>query len=387
MDFSAPPRHAQLRAAVADALADPALRGHLDAITGSDDREPDVRPLYRALGQRQLLAPAWPAEYGGRGTSHAEAATVIAEMVLAGMPDTLHVLSVQIVGTFLMLAGSPEQRARHLPAMAAGERFATVLYTEPGSGSDLASLTGTATRTPDGYVLNGLKVYGMKSRFADYGLCAMRTGAGGNKYDGISLFLVDLTTPGIRRGHLASMLDEQFDHIELTDVRVGTEALVGAEGDGWGLLTRCLTIERTGLDYTLKAQRWLAAAMDRVAPAGDGPPDDGTLAAIGRHRAAIGASRLLVGEMLGRLDRGVVDETAAAIAKHHSSEASQRIARWASTVHGFGYGTGLTGPAVRELEAAYREAAGVTMAAGTSQIMLEIIANSALEPGVREKVA
>src|SRR4029453_3434237 len=111
------------------------------------------------------------------------------ELVHLGMPDTLHVLSVQIVGTFLLTAGTEDQRRRYLPALAAGECFATVCYTEPDVGSDLASLTSRAVRDGDGYRLNGVKVYGLKGSQSDVALCALRSGEGASKYDGISLFL------------------------------------------------------------------------------------------------------------------------------------------------------------------------------------------------------
>jgi alkylation response protein AidB-like acyl-CoA dehydrogenase len=361
------------------ALAEPAVRDALAAVRTSADREPDVRPLYRELGRRGLLAVSWPVAYGGRGARHADAAAVVEELVRAGMPDMLHVLSVQIVGLFLLQAGSPEQKARHLPTLAAGERFATVLYTEPEVGSDLAALSSRAVRDGDGYRITGVKVYGLKSGMSDLGLCAVRTGTGRTKYDGISLFLVDLAADGVRRGHIASFADEQFDRVELDEVRVGRDALLGAEGEGWSLLTRCLAIERTGLDYALKAERWYGAALAGIAPDSS---DRGLLADAGWHGAAVTAARLLAWDVIRRLDESAapLDPSFAAMAKYHTSETAQQTAVWAALTHGVGYRFhGLSEVDAAVLEAGYREAPGLTLSAGTSEIMLDLVASSTLD--------
>lgn len=377
MDFGTSEREAALRAEVRAALTEPAVRAELDAVRVGGGREPDVRPLYRELGRRGLLAVGWPAEYGGRGLTQADAAAVIEELVHGGVPDMLHVLSVQIVGLFLLQAGSDEQKARHLPALAAGQRFATVLYTEPEVGSDLASLRTRAVRVDDGYRLSGVKVYGLKSGMSDLGLCAARTGDGPSKYDGISLFLVDLHSDGVRRCTISSVADDQFDRVELDNVWVGADALLGAEGDGWAQLSRCLAIERTGLDYSLKAARWYGAALAGLTV---DDADGALLEEIGRYGAAVDGGRLLAWNVIGGLDRGTIDPVAAAMAKYYTSETAQEVAVWGALVHGPGYRLrGLDGPGADLLEAGYREGPGLTLSAGTSQIMLELVANSAFE--------
>jgi alkylation response protein AidB-like acyl-CoA dehydrogenase len=374
MDFGISEREGKLRTEVRDALAEPAVRDALQALRAGGEREPDVRPLYRELGRRGLLAVSWPVEYGGRGATHAEATAVVEELVLGAVPDMLQVLSVQIVGLFILQAGSDEQKQRYLPALASGRLFATVLYTEPESGSDLASLRTRADRSGGGYLLSGVKVYGLKSGLSDLALCAARTSESANRYEGLSLFLVDLNAEQIERSHIASIADEQFDRVELTQARVGADALLGAEGEGWALLTRCLAIERTGVDYSLKAARWYEATLAGVDPT---DVDDGLLEEIGRNGAAVTAGRLLAWDVIGRLDRGVVDPVAAAISKFHTSETAQAVAAWAALVHGFGYRSrALDATDAGLLEAAYREAPGLSLSAGTSQIMLELIANS-----------
>src|SRR5262249_38061161 len=128
----------------------------------------DPRPVYRRLGQQRLLAPHWPVKYGGRGGDPRGAALGGEGLGRAGGPGTLVVLSVQIVGTFLLTAGSDAQRRRLLPALAAGQRLATVLYTEPQAGSDLAALRTEAVAQPGGgWSLYGRKVYSVGASAAD----------------------------------------------------------------------------------------------------------------------------------------------------------------------------------------------------------------------------
>jgi alkylation response protein AidB-like acyl-CoA dehydrogenase len=365
-----------LRAEVHDVLGKPEVVEALAAVRAGGP-EPDVRPLYRTLAAHGLLAVSWPTEYGGRGASHAEAAAVIEELVRGGVPDMMHVLSVQIVGLFLLQAGTAEQKSRWLPELAAGRRFATVLYTEPEVGSDLASLSTRAVRDGAGYRVSGVKVYGLKSGLSDLGLCAVRTSEGTTKYEGISLLLIDFEAAGVTRSTLASFADDQYDHVVLDEVSVPADAMLGREGEGWSLLTRCLAIERTGLDYSLKAERWFNAALSGLDA---DSVDDALLEQIGRHGAAVDAGRLLAWDCIGRLDRDALDPASAAMAKFHTSETAQAVAVWAGDVHGPGYARhGLTPEAAAVLDSGYREAPGLTLSAGTSQIMLELVAGLAFD--------
>src|SRR5258708_751108 len=132
------PAHAQFRADIRRRLAESELQRHIAALRASGEPEPDARPLYRELGRGGLLAVSWPEEYGGAGRSLTEGAILAEELVRAGVPDTLHVNSIQIVGSFLLMAGTAGQKARYLPRLAASTAFASLLYTQPGAGSDLA---------------------------------------------------------------------------------------------------------------------------------------------------------------------------------------------------------------------------------------------------------
>jgi alkylation response protein AidB-like acyl-CoA dehydrogenase len=170
---------------------------------------------------------------------------------------------------------------------------------------------------------------------------------------------------GVKRSVIPSMADEQFHRVELDGVRVDGGDLLGEEGNGWPLLSHALAVERTGLDYSLKAEVWLDEAIAEVIAM---PAGDAVLEEIGRFSAQVQASRSLAWQVLTGLDAGRIDENAAAVSKLYSSELARRIALWAPMRLGS-----------EVLEAAYREAPGLTVSAGTSEMMLNIVASLALD--------
>lgn len=364
MDIGFTAEQDAFRAEVRAALRGPAVAAALAAYRSAAEREPDPHPLYAVLGGLDLLAVHWPAAYGGQDRTLTDAAIVAEELVRAGIPDTAHVNTVQIVGQFVLMAGTDDQRRRFLPALAAGRELASVLYTEPEAGSDLGALAAVAEPdgSGDGYRLHGAKVFSLKTRFARLGLCAARTGTDtASRYEGISLFLVDLTAAGVRVATIPSIAAEQFHRVELDGVRVPAADRLGAEGAGWALLSGALAVERTGLDYVLKAEHWLDAAL---ATFGTEPPDAADLEAIGRFGGAVAAGRVLAWQVLGAVLAGRPDEAGAAAAKYHTSELAAAVARWGAQLPGAG----------ATLAEAYLEAPGLTLSAGTSEVMLEVVA-------------
>jgi alkylation response protein AidB-like acyl-CoA dehydrogenase len=342
-------------------LAEPRARDALNHVRQAGG-DLDPRPVYRLLGERRLLAVSWPRAYGGRGLPARCAAAVVGELIAAGVPEVLHTLSVQICGNFLLTAGTAEQRAAVLPWLATGRRTATVLYSEPGAGSDLSALETTAEETAGGWRISGHKVYSVGTTVADYGLVAARTSVEPSPYRGITLFLVPLDRPGIAIGRLASLADEDFADVRLDGVEVPAGAVIGPVGGAWPLITEALALERTGVDYVAKARRWLGAAP---------PGHDKT--GYGRLRTHIAAADALATRCVDQLDNGRVDTVAAAATKLWCADTARAVAWWSAEQ---------TGPAAlwRDglLESAYREAPGLTLSAGTSEMMLELVASSGL---------
>jgi alkylation response protein AidB-like acyl-CoA dehydrogenase len=349
-------------------LAGPEARCALDAVSEARraGTEPDPRPLYRLLGEQRLLAVSWPRAYGGRGLPARCAAAVVGELIAAGVPEVLHTLSVQICGNFLLTSGSEEQRAVVLPGLAAGRLAATVLYSEPGVGSDLSALETTAAQVGSGWRITGRKVYSVATALADYGLVAARTSTEPTPYRGITLFLVPLDRPGITITRLDSLADDDFADVRLDGVAVPAGAVIGPVGGAWPLITDALALERTGVDYVAKAQRWLRLAGEHHT------------AEYRRLRTHTAAARVLALRCVDQLDTGRVDPARAAATKLWCSETARSVAWWCAE----------SAEPSAIVDAAYREAPGLTLSAGTSEMMLELLASSGLPlPNADEPLA
>jgi len=345
-------------------LESPGIRAELGRIDGCR-QETDERPLYRLLGAAGLLAATWPAEYGGQARPGTAGVIVLEELVRAGVPDTFYVNGIQTVGQVLLTAGSAELRSRLLPAMGRGERFAAILYTEPDVGSDLASLGTWAVPVGGGFEITGTKIYSMKTRFADFGLCAARVEDGPSrpsKYAGITLFLMDLRAPGVTVRMVPSITREQFHAVELNRVRVGADAMVGEPGDGWAILTQALSFERTGVEFAARASRWYEMAC-----AGHPPRPEDT----GSYGARVQAARLLARRAANAVEAGRSSPLPTAIAKWYASELAAELAGWAVRRHG--------SSAPRVVVDAYREGPALTLSGGTSEMMLQLVYRSLLD--------
>ncbi|WP_433496668.1 acyl-CoA dehydrogenase family protein [Sphaerimonospora sp. CA-214678] len=375
MDFDVPPETVEFAAEVDEVLRAPRTARLLrDVLERQDGMDGDVRELYRHLGGAGILAPSWPVEYGGRAADFTATVALLEKLVAYGIPQNLYCISVQNVGSLILAAGSERQRRTLLPAMAATDVTACILFTEPEHGSDLAGITTTAVRDGAGWVINGRKTYNLKSAYADLALCAVRTDPQGSRYEGISLFLVPLDAPGVVIRPLPSLADEQFHDIWFTDVHVDEDALFGRVGAGWSLITQMFAAERTGLDYYARGRHWLDIAAERLTR--DGPPSGLVGADLARHRTRIAASRLLSCQVMQNLQEGNADIAESSFAKWHCSETAQRIAWWASDTLGLELLEPGPGVGDRVLEAAFREAPGMTISGGASEVMLDIASSA-----------
>lgn len=364
MDFGYTPDEDEFRAHVRGLFGDPPLSDEIARVRKSTT-EPDERALYRMLGQAGLLGVSWPAEYGGQGRSAVELLIVTEELVRAGIPDTLYVNTILTAGNLILSAGSDELKRRLLPGMASGKLFASILYSEPGAGSDLGALMTSATAHDDGcFSLNGTKLYSLKSTITDIGLCAARTSAVNSKYGGITLFVIDMRAPGVRVRPLAALPTEQFHIVELDDVLVRADDAVGGVGAGWDVISQGLPLERTGLDFALRAEQWY-----RLGAAGPDVPDRAEQ--IGRYGARVEAALLLAWRCALDVVDGRIDHVRTAAAKWYASELAAELALWAVRDQGL-----CAAPDLAEaVDRAYREAPGLTLAGGTSEMMLQLLSS------------
>jgi alkylation response protein AidB-like acyl-CoA dehydrogenase len=218
-----------------------------------------------ALAEAGLLAPHWPAPYG-RDASPAEQLLIDQEMSAAGVERPDLVIGWWAVPTILE-HGAPEQIERFVPATLRGEIFWCQLFSEPGAGSDLASLRTKAVRAEGGWKLTGQKVWTSSAHKAQWGVCLARTDPEAPKHKGITYFLVDMSSPGIVIRPLREITgDALFNEVFLEDVFVPDEMVVGAVNDGWRLARTTLANERvamaTGTALGNPMEELLAAVAD-----------------------------------------------------------------------------------------------------------------------------
>jgi len=223
-------------------------RGVLFDEVGQKHHVENCRRWQRTLYDGGWAGITWPAPFGGRGGTPVQ--SMIFAQEEAAFDVTAGALSVGLamVGPTLMAWGTPEQQAQHLEPMLRGETLWCQLFSEPGAGSDLPSLMTRAEREGDHYVVNGQKVWNSFAQFADWGILLARTDRNTKSRDGISYFLLDMTTPGIDVRPLRQATGvAHFNEVFLTDVRIPAANLVGAEGEGWKVARTTLASERISI--------------------------------------------------------------------------------------------------------------------------------------------
>jgi 3-oxo-4-pregnene-20-carboxyl-CoA dehydrogenase beta subunit len=282
--------------------------------------------LIRRMGSDGWLGVGWPAEFGGRGFGQVEQQVFVSEAARADVP--LPSVTLQTVGPTLLAYGTAEQQASFLPRIIAGEIHFAIGYTEPGAGTDLAALTTRAVRDGDEYIVNGQKIFTTGAHDADYIWLACRTDPDAPKHKGISILIVDTHDPGFSWTPIITC--DGAHHVNATyytDVRVPVSMRVGAENQGWQLVTTQLNHERVMLGPAGR----LGALYDRIsgwASAARGP--DGRAIAdqpdVRRALAAVGAS-LRVNELLNWQVAAseTVEIADASATKVFSSERIQRL--------------------------------------------------------------
>jgi alkylation response protein AidB-like acyl-CoA dehydrogenase len=205
----------------------------------------------KKLAGRGWLCPNWPKEYGGPGWNSTQKFIFEMEMARADSPY-LSSFSIKMVAPVLMKYGSPAQKQRFLPKIAAAEELWCQGYSEPGSGSDLASLRTKAVREGNHYVVNGQKIWTTNAHYADWIFCLVRTSNEGKRQEGISFLLIDMKSPGIKIDPIylvdgtRTPMRHEVNQVFFTDVKVPAENLVGEENKGWTYAKYLLEFERGG---------------------------------------------------------------------------------------------------------------------------------------------
>lgn len=224
----------------------------------------------KILYKKGWAAPNWPAEYGGTGWTATQKYIFATEMGLIGAPEPV-AFGMKMVAPVIMTYGTEEQKQRFLPDILESNVWWCQGYSEPNSGSDLASLKTTAVRDGDEYVVNGSKTWNTYGQYADWIFCLVRTDSTVKKQEGISFLLIDMKTPGISLKPIV-LLDghAEVNEVFFDDVRVPAENLIGEENKGWTYAKLLLTHERTNIAGVPRSKRRLEALKRTAANTDDG---------------------------------------------------------------------------------------------------------------------
>jgi alkylation response protein AidB-like acyl-CoA dehydrogenase len=360
----------------------PKLAAELDTVD-SEGRGPVARAFLRQLADRGWWGIGWPREYGGLGRSAVDQYIFVEEMEWAFAPS-LH-LTVTSVAPTIIRFGSEAMKREWIPRIVRGEVDFAIGYSEPGAGTDLASLQTRAVPAGDAFVINGQKIWNTGAGHATHQWLACRTDPGAPKHRGISLLIVPMDSPGITVQSMETWGGFPTYQVFFDKVRVPRANLVGELNQGWHYMTTALDFERIAMGSVGQARRmfedvlgWCRSAVIDGARAGDAP--------WVRMRLAQLAVDLEIGRLLGWLnavtiDRGEVPVKEASMVKVFNSELRQRVCDVGLAVmslHGQVVPDSEAGCLQRRLQRMYRAAPVWRFGGGTNEVQRDIIAQHGL---------
>jgi 3-oxocholest-4-en-26-oyl-CoA dehydrogenase alpha subunit len=381
MDLEYSPEQERLRAEIRATLEQVMTPERTAAIDERLEGGPAVRECVQALAAANLLGVGWPKEYGGQGFSAVEQFIFSEEARRVNAPIPL--VTLNTVGPTLMQCGTEEQKRQFLPAILDGSVEFAIGYSEPGAGSDLASLRTTAVRDGDDYIINGQKMFTSGAAYADYIWLAARTDPNVKKHKGISIFIVPTSSAGFSCQPLHTMPGVSTFYSFYDDVRVPASALVGGENQGWQLITTQLNFERAALGNLGALEPLFEKTLNWATST---ELDDGRVIdqpwvqlALARVEAQVAAYKLVNLRVNAAMTKGVLSMGEASAAKVFGTELTQQVARQLLEVldHN-GIRRGADAPLRGALEAAYRFAVINTFGGGANEIQRDIIAMAGL---------
>lgn len=312
---SAPALREQVRALVAE-------HGESDPVRRANSWTKADPAFSRRLGEAGMLGMTWPKEYGGHERSQLERYVVIEELLAAGAPVGAHWIADRQSGPLLLRLGSEELKRRWVPAIARGEAFACIGLSEPGSGSDLASVRTSARREGDEWVLNGQKVWTTGAHVSHFMIALVRSEAGSERQQGLSQFVVPMDTPGVTVKPIIDLTGaHEFNEVFFEDVRLPASALLGTEGEGWKQATAELSLERSGPERYLSS---MVLFLELVRHAGT-RNDPALQELVGRLAAEAWTLRLMSASVAAKLARGEDPALEATIVKDLGNSYEQAI--------------------------------------------------------------
>jgi alkylation response protein AidB-like acyl-CoA dehydrogenase len=346
------------------------------------DLNQDIR---RKMAEKGWLTMHWPVEYGGQKASPVKSAIFNEEIAYMRAPGR-DIFGVRMLGPTLMIHGTEEQKRTHLTPVARGEVQWCQGYSEPESGSDLASLSTRAVRDGDDLVINGAKVWTTLAHRADWIMLLTRTDPDAPKHRGISFVLVDMKTPGVSVRPIINMAGgHEFNQVTFDNVRVPRANVVGEEDRGWYVAVTLLDFERSGIDYSASARRILDDTREFATETKrNGQP----VMEIPWVRNLMAdryidceVARLMAYNVAYMQSQDIIPTKEASMSKVFGSETVQRVTEASLEILGM-YGTLSRGekwaPLRGRVQEHWMNAFSGTIAAGTSEIQRNIIAGRGL---------
>jgi len=382
MDFHDTPDEAafrkELRAWISDNLPD----GWRESAPTSGRMDESVsREWSKRLYDAGYAGLTWPKEYGGQDAPYTHQAIFLEESARAETPEHIGVIGLGMAGPTIIAHGTDEQKSAHLSKILSGEEVWCQGFSEPGSGSDLASLRTRAEDAGDNYVVTGQKVWSSFAHIADYCILVVRTDPSAAKHKGITYLLVDMHADGVEVRPLVQVTgDPEFNEIFFNDVKVPKTNVVGEANEGWGVAMTTLLHERGTLGFALTARLEVLVAKLIVLVKETGAHDDLLIRdRVAQQWIELQALKFTNYRALTTLMRTGVPGPEGSIAKLHWSESNQRLGKLALEI--LGHRAQLDGDdGVWSGYWQYQQlrSRGNTIEAGTSEILRNIIAERVL---------
>jgi alkylation response protein AidB-like acyl-CoA dehydrogenase len=340
----------------------------------------------KKLSDRGWIAPAWPKEYGGAGLTVMQQFIFSQELALSGAPRGGNFgIGTGWAGPTIIMHGTDEQKKKYLPGIVQGDEVWCQGFSEPGAGSDLASVQTRAVKDGDDYVVNGQKIWTSGAHVAKFMILLARTDPEAPKHRGISYFILDMKSPGITIRPLVNMANNHdFNEVFFDNVRVPKENMIGEENRGWYVGTTTLDFERSGIatsiSHTLMVQD-LATFVRENKGTGVITHNPGLALELADRAIEAGVEEMLCTQVISMQNRGLVPNKESSIAKLFSSELDVRISRTAMNALGLYSQLSAGSPhaaANGRVESMYLYATTSTVGGGTSEIQRNIIASRGL---------
>jgi alkylation response protein AidB-like acyl-CoA dehydrogenase len=352
----------------------------------SDEQMRWLRDWQARLYDAGFVGAEWPAEYGGRGLARGVQRAIDQELARAGAPFLVNNVALAWAGPIIRHFGTEAQKRRFLAKLLRADEIWCQGFSEPGSGSDLASLRTRAVREGDAYRIDGHKVWTSLGRFADYMILLARTDPSAAKHAGISYFLAPLRIPGVEVRPLVKFTGEGgFNQVIFTDARIPADALLGREGQGWALATATLSFERGASEGSAGASGMGGADLEKLlALLRSAPPELRGDAVLRDRLAALAIEATALRWSGARMHiPGLVADRPAALplmSKLVATEHAQRVGELGCEISGYA-GTlwkDAAVPGSGDWPHSYMSSFAGTIAGGTSEILRNVLGEKVL---------